>query len=103
MRDNGYLESCDCPENPFGGLTRRATYIEKQRKKKLDFLLVDAGDSFPPMPDKINIKYCLKSLKLMKYDALAIGDQELSAGDDYFDQIITKKPSLHFCKFNDLR
>lgn len=96
---NGYLENCHCPENPYGGLTRRATYIEEQRKNKLDFLLVDTGDSFPPALDKIKIKYCLKSLEYMKYDALVVGDQELYAGDTYFDQII-KKEKLPYISAN---
>ncbi len=87
---NGYFESCDCPENPFGGLVRRATTINKIRRNT-DVLLVDSGDHLSPYPNKLRGKYIFKMLALMDYDALGVGDQEFINGPGWFNNLIEKK------------
>ncbi|MBI4707321.1 MAG: hypothetical protein HY761_05295, partial [Candidatus Omnitrophica bacterium] len=87
---DGYLESCHCPGNPFGGLAKRATCLEKLRKEKSNLVVVDSGDLFPKDPYELQAKYCLKVMKLLKYDAIMIGDQEFILGSDFIKQHIDK-------------
>jgi peroxiredoxin len=96
---DGYLESCDCAWNPFGGLVRRATYINELRKRKKNILIVDTGDIFPEYPHKIQVKYCIQAMKLMQYDAVMLGEQEFILGCDFIIQEIEKN-SLPFISSN---
>lgn len=89
---NGYLESCDCPENPFGGLVRRVTAIKNLKEKYPDAILVDSGDTFPPRENKLLTEYCIKIMQFVNYDFCAIGDQELINGLEYLKSNITKLP-----------
>ena len=58
---NGYLESCDCPTHPYGGIVRRATYLKKQREKYPENLLLDSGDLLPPYCSDILAEYLLSA------------------------------------------
>jgi peroxiredoxin len=75
---NGYMESCDCPDNPYGGIVRCATYLKQQRQKYTENLLFDSGDIFPPRCSPALTECLLKSYELLNYDAVGIGDQEIS-------------------------
>ncbi|MEW6556874.1 MAG: redoxin domain-containing protein [Elusimicrobiota bacterium] len=75
---NGFFESCDCPTHPYGGIVRRATYLTKQRQKYPLNLLLDSGDILPPYCTDTMAEYLFKCYQLLNYDAVAIGDQELS-------------------------
>ncbi|OGS46061.1 MAG: hypothetical protein A2539_03490 [Elusimicrobia bacterium RIFOXYD2_FULL_34_15] len=75
---NGYLESCDCPANPYGGLVRRATYLKQQREKYPNNILLDSGDLLPLYANDIIADYIFKTYQIMNYDAIGIGDQEIS-------------------------
>ncbi len=88
---NGYLESCECPENPFGGLIRRAAYIQRERKKSPSLLLLDSGDNFSPYANKALSPYILSALSMMDYDAIGIGDQEFINGVEYFNTLRDKE------------
>jgi len=88
---NGHFESCNCPENPYGGLVRRATIIKDIRKNAGDILLVDSGDNLKPYPDPLLGKYILKMFALMSYAALGIGDQDLINGSFWLNDIIEKQ------------
>lgn len=87
---NGYLESCDCPENPFGGLVRRVTMVQELKKGNPQILLLDAGDVLSPYPDPLLAKYTLLAMEKVGYDAVALGDQELILGLDYIRNEIAK-------------
>jgi len=89
---NGYFESCDCPENPYGGLVRRATAIKNIRAQQEELLLVDSGDYLAPYPNKTLGKYIFKMYALLDYDALAVGDQDLINGSFWLNDIIEKQP-----------
>jgi len=89
---NGYLESCDCPENPFGGLVRRATAIKDLRQKEPALLFVDSGDDLSPYPNEVLPEYVFKIFSMLDYDAMGIGDQEFVNGSSYINNIIEKKP-----------
>ncbi len=88
---DGYLESCNCPTHPFGGLARRVTCIKKIRKEKKDILVVDTGDIFPRSGQKEQLIACLKSMELIGYDAIVLGDQEFVSGCDFIRQEVEKK------------
>ena len=83
------LLPCDCPVNPGGGLAKRAYRISVQRDSG-DVILVDAGgfagggvyDSYTEgrAQDSIRTLKTLRSMAAMKYDAAAIGDDDLQYG-----------------------
>lgn len=87
---DGYLESCHCLGNPFGGLAKRATCLKRLQKEKSNLVFVDSGDLFPKDPDELKAEYCLKVIKLLKYDAIMIGDQEFILGSNFIKQHIDK-------------
>jgi thiol-disulfide isomerase/thioredoxin len=75
---NGYLESCDCPTHPYGGLVRRATYLRRIRQADPHVLVLDSGDLLPPFVSDAHARAVLAAYALMEYDAVGIGDQELA-------------------------
>ncbi|MFH1963652.1 MAG: hypothetical protein ABIJ30_12430 [bacterium] len=96
---NGYLESCNCKSNPFGGLVRRAACFKKLRKEMDNLIFVDSGDLFPAHPQEIQINYCLRVMELLEYDAVVLGDQEFVLGCNFIHQKI-KKNKLPFIVSN---
>ncbi|MFC2091873.1 redoxin domain-containing protein [Elusimicrobiota bacterium] len=91
---NGYLESCDCPENPFGGLVRRAGALKDLRKKYPDSIVLDCGDNFSVNVEPLLTEYVFKIFDLMKYDVIAVGDQEFVHGTDFLEKNIKRLPFL---------
>lgn len=87
---NGYLESCDCPDNPFGGLARRTSLVNDIKKDNPNVLLLDSGDVLPPYPDVLLAKYTLLVMEKVGYDLVALGDQEFILGTDYLKSEIEK-------------
>ena len=77
---NGNLDYCHCPVSPNGGLVKRATAIQKLRNKNANLLLCSTGDFFTFSPDPLLAKYIVKSLRHIDYDALCMGDQEMTIG-----------------------
>ncbi|HLD30018.1 MAG TPA: TlpA disulfide reductase family protein, partial [bacterium] len=63
---NGYMESCDCPEHPFGGLDRRLKYLEE--KKSARSLSFDTGDSFSSYKDEMKNAFVARFLEKTNYD-----------------------------------
>lgn len=100
------LYPCHCPVEPFGGLARRAAKIKELRKAYPNLLLVDSGGFFAggqldeySVDETINkqrTEVSLKALKIMGYNALAIGDEELNFGKDFLEKQIenTKLPFI---------
>lgn len=91
------LYPCDCPISADGGVARRAQAIAEIRKSAGEALLLDVGGVFAGGPfddqvegeelDRIRTEYNMKSMALMKYDAMAIGDEELRFGLDYLREM----------------
>ncbi len=82
---HGEIRSCGCSSGDLGGLGRRATFLQALRDTTGDFLLVDAGDFFSS-----SINYgiekadlTMKSMALMGYHGVVIGENELSFGTDF--------------------
>ncbi|MFA5857816.1 MAG: redoxin domain-containing protein [Elusimicrobiota bacterium] len=88
---NGYVESCNCPSNPYGGLVRRVTCIKELKGASPNNLVLDSGDNFSPYSNSMVNNYVVKLLKMIGYDAVGIGDQELMNGMAFLRKEIDKK------------
>jgi 2',3'-cyclic-nucleotide 2'-phosphodiesterase (5'-nucleotidase family) len=76
---NGNLDGCECRGHPRAGLAARASWL-RTRSDRARTLLVDAGDVLDPEPDEELAREVLESYAELGYDAVAVGDQELSNG-----------------------
>ena len=79
---SGALEPCDCQGKPFGGLSRRQTVLNRVRAKVAPTVLLDAGNIIKP--DAKADTYLLDGYRLLDYDAIAVGDQDLDRGVEWF-------------------
>ena len=81
----GAIDPCDCPGKEYGGLARRATFLEAVRDTAENFLLLDGGDFFGSEiefgPEKAEI--VVNSIALMGYDGLVLGESDFGFGIDY--------------------
>jgi len=78
---NGKLVSCNCPNDPFGGLAERVALIRTYREKNGDsFLLLDSGGFWGLSNIERNGPLVLKLMDIMGYAAWGVGDQELYNG-----------------------
>ncbi|MDD5432848.1 MAG: hypothetical protein PHO70_07715 [Candidatus Omnitrophica bacterium] len=92
------LYPCSCPKEPDGGVARRATLIKQLKKQYPEALLVDSGGftgsgqldeySLNTQLDKDRTKVAIKAMQLMKYDAVAVGDEEFNFGREFFQDNI---------------
>jgi len=78
--NEGVLVSCGCAGSPSGGFAKRQTIIDEMRRTRPSVLLVDAGDLFPEHPNAVKAKYLATALARAKYDALAVGVNEIETG-----------------------
>jgi 2',3'-cyclic-nucleotide 2'-phosphodiesterase (5'-nucleotidase family) len=81
----GEIRSCGCAEHDQGGLGRRMTLIEFERRGGKDFMLFDGGDLFS---DTVNYALekadlTLQSFRAMGYDAMVVGERDLYFGVDF--------------------
>ena len=85
---------CNCPLEPDGGIARRAAFVKTMRKEYPNTVLLDSGGFFAgglmdeytqnTTLDMQRTEINLKGMELMKYDAVAVGDDEFNFGKDYF-------------------
>ena len=76
----GFIVPCGCTTKQFGGLPRRATYLNELRKTLGDNLVyIDAGGSVnrASLYDKLKLEYIAKGMTQMKVAALNIGVGEM--------------------------
>jgi len=93
---NGTIEPCPSCDggSPLGGLARRGSWVQREREAGKGFLLLDSGDLFfdryrkairaeeaPAQSEKATL--ILKCYNLLGYDALGIGDDDLTLGKDF--------------------
>jgi 2',3'-cyclic-nucleotide 2'-phosphodiesterase (5'-nucleotidase family) len=82
----GEIRSCGCVSQDLGGLGRRATFLDLQRKLAGDdFVLFDAGDAFG-----VDVNYgkekadlTLQSFHYMRYTAMVVGEKDMVHGVDF--------------------
>jgi len=94
------LYPCSCPVEKDGGVARRASLVKTLKKEHSAVLLVDAGNFFSgglldeytqnTQMDIERTKINLKAMELMKYDALALGEDEFNFGTDFLKENISK-------------
>ncbi|MBI4655575.1 MAG: redoxin domain-containing protein [Elusimicrobia bacterium] len=74
---NGYLESCNCYKHPYGGFVKFVSWLKRQRAKYSHHILLDSGDFLPHSVSDNSAKFIFKALEITKYDAIALGDQDI--------------------------
>lgn len=89
---NGQLEACRCPGNPYGGLARQAGAIAELRDMYPGSVLVDSGDALAEKPDWVKFEYLQRAFGLIGYDAIGIGDQDLTYGPEVLAALIQGSP-----------
>jgi hypothetical protein len=92
---HGMLFPCDCPVNPGGGLAKRS-YILNRERDSGDILLLDAGgfagggmyDAYTEgrKADSLRTLTVMSAMARMKYDAVAIGDDDLAFGSSWLEK-----------------
>ncbi|MGE5179666.1 MAG: multiheme c-type cytochrome [Bacteroidota bacterium] len=106
----GFLETCGCKVNQSGGMARRATVLERLRRKDPNLLLLDAGSAFglpenERQPDFFSGKeqqFYLRLMDSMGYGAAAVGTNELAFGIPYFEGMV-HEVKTHYLAANLLR
>ncbi|MCX5700718.1 MAG: hypothetical protein NTZ63_04180 [Candidatus Omnitrophica bacterium] len=103
------LYPCNCPIEPDGGVARRATLIKRLKLESPDVLILDSGNFSAGGPldqqtlnaqiDKQRTSVYLNAMELMKYDAVALSDDEFNFGKDYLEASIGKV-KLNFLSAN---
>lgn len=86
----------DHPRNPnMGGVSKRATLIEKIRAENPNVLLLDAGDIFQGTPyfNYYGGELEFKLMSMMKYDASTIGNHDFDNG---LEGIVAQMPHASF-------
>jgi 2',3'-cyclic-nucleotide 2'-phosphodiesterase (5'-nucleotidase family) len=76
---NGNLDGCACKGSPKAGLVKRAAWLKAHRERDRS-VLVDAGDILDVFPDELLSHAILDTYADLGYDAVAVGDQEISDG-----------------------
>ena len=77
---NGVLQNCNCPDNPLGGMEKRATLFQDWLKEYPNTLIFDSGDflSFDGSP--ASDAKMIEAMKALHYSSVNIGDQEFVQG-----------------------
>jgi len=89
---NGFLEHCGCKANQSGGVARRATILGRLRREHPGAPVVDLGNAFTRPENQTQLDYLsreeqrlyLETMAAMRYDASAIGMNELLFGSGWF-------------------
>jgi len=81
----GEIRSCGCKTNDFGGLGRQTTLVTLMADTSENFLLLEGGDFFGPEINygKEKAEVTLKSMAIMGYHGIVIGETDLGFGIDY--------------------
>ena len=82
---NGALENCYCPDRPYGSVEKRSIYVSNFFKKHPNSILVDAGDIFTMAHRSYKDSLMAEAYKLLPYDAILYGDQELTMNSKTLD------------------
>lgn len=86
----GELKPCGCAkEEDQGGIERRMTYLKQALGSTKNTLLVDTGDGFneATRQGKLKARFLTKSMGMMKYDAVTLGDKDTVYGNKFIGEI----------------
>ncbi len=87
----GQIRSCNCTKFRFGGYGRELTLLKSIRAQSPDVILIEGGDTcgWTGFQAKLKAEITASALKLLKYDAMIPGEEELGVRGaryiDYFD------------------
>lgn len=94
------LYPCSCPQDPEGGVARRATLIKEIKESDENVLIIEAGGSFAGGGydvntqtielDKERTKFYMQSLVEMGYDAFLVSSQEFHFGDSFLNEAMSQ-------------
>jgi len=88
-RNNGQMEICNCAGEAMpGGLSRRSGLFVSYRHAFPRTLAVDVGDFLSAQPDELRNESLARAYALLRYDAIAAGDQEFAVGAVSLGQLI---------------
>ncbi len=100
------LYPCTCPIQPDGGVSRRATLIKELRKKNPHSLLIDSGAFFAGGVfdeyaqnvelDEERTRVQVEAMKIMRYDAVGLGDEEFNFGKTFLEEQMKSNPGINF-------
>ncbi len=85
---NGELENCYCPDHPMGALEKRVVFVDSFRQVHPSAILVDAGDLFTIVKRDFKDSLVVETYKLLHYDAILPGDQELARDSSEVNQLL---------------
>ncbi len=94
----GNFEPCGCGGIYQGGLSRRATVIDKIRHFNHNTILLDTGD-ITVGGSKIQFEFLAQAYNKLHYNAIALGEGDIRVGIKSFCQI-TKKYNIPFISSN---
>ncbi len=91
---------CGCPNNPLGGVARKAHFINTMMKGK-DPIIFDAGnmlfDSNEVNPDRLSLKNkkykaenLVKTMELLDHDVINVGSNDFKGGVDFLKNIASR-------------
>ena len=103
------LYPCNCPAEPDGGISRRASLIKQIRQENPNTIVVDAGGFFAGglkddytqnvQLDMSRSLINLKAMELMQYDAVGLADDEFNFGRNFLEEYIAQT-KLNFLSAN---
>ncbi len=85
---NGALENCYCPDHPLGSMEKRVVFVEQFIADHPNTIILDAGDFFSVTARPLKDSLMSVAYGLIPYDALLLGDQELSKSGEYFERLL---------------
>lgn len=83
---DGELEPCGCSdEGDLGGIKRRTTVLDRQRKKNPQTVIISAGGLIASqgVNDRLKSRYILKAFSRLNYDAIGVQWTDLSYGAEF--------------------
>lgn len=86
---DGELEPCGCSdEGNLGGIKRRTTVIDEQRKRFPDLVLMSSGGIIANegANDRLKSSYIIKAFSVLNYDAIGIQWRDLAYGVEFANQ-----------------
>ncbi|WP_210397552.1 multiheme c-type cytochrome [Motiliproteus sediminis] len=87
---DGELEPCGCTlDTDFGGIQRRATFVDQQREQNPQLVLISSGGLFSPEmgSDQIKHRFILTGLAQLNYDAVGLQWTDLTHGPEFLKQV----------------
>lgn len=79
-------------DSETGGVVRRMNYVEQERRKSNNVLLLDAGDFLQGTPyfNRFGGEVEIETMNLLKYDAVTLGNHEFDRGIDHLANLLKK-------------